>query len=116
MAESPIYGLQPGEISWQEVCRQLRIARPTLYEAVKLKQIPVVRRGRTIRFRQDLLDRFLAGELVPYRGDGRSSEWVEPGPGSRRWATGAGACELSEPRSMYRRRIARVAEAARLLG
>jgi excisionase family DNA binding protein len=61
--ETPIYGLRPGEIAPEQVCRQLRIARATLYEAVKLKQIPVVRRGRAVRFRQDLIDRLLIGSV-----------------------------------------------------
>jgi hypothetical protein len=69
----PIYGLQPGEITWLDVCAQLRIARPTLYEAVKLLQVPVVRRGRVVRFRQDLLDRLLAGQAPAARNEAGES-------------------------------------------
>lgn len=75
-----IYGLQSGEITWRDVCDQLRIARPTLYEAVKLKQIPVIRRGRVLRFRQDLIDQLLTGDVTPARNvtDGRHSSLEVP--------------------------------------
>jgi excisionase family DNA binding protein len=74
-----IYGVQPGEISWQDVCKQLRIARPTLFEAVKLKQIPVVRRGRAVRFRQDLIDGLLSG-VVQVRALAAATRGTSPAP------------------------------------
>lgn len=69
--------LQSAILTVKEVSEYLRISEAKVYRLVKVGALPVVRIGKTWRFRKDLLDRWL-----------QESSEVQmhvslPGPGSR---------------------------------
>lgn len=43
-----------------EVSEYLRISRASIYRLVKMKKIPVSKIGRQLRFRQDVIDKWLS--------------------------------------------------------
>ena len=43
-----------------EVSEYLRISRASVYRLVKMKEIPVIRIGRQLRFRKDVIDKWLS--------------------------------------------------------
>jgi excisionase family DNA binding protein len=45
-----------------EVSEYLRISRASVYRLVKMKKIPVVKIGRQLRFRKDVIDGWLSAE------------------------------------------------------
>jgi excisionase family DNA binding protein len=62
----------PSVLTVDEAARLLRVNRKTLYESVRLRQIPgVVRMGRSIRIGRDALLEWLRGNGSPALGDDR---------------------------------------------
>ncbi len=60
-------GLSNGKVKHQlmttcEVSEYLRISRASVYRLVKMKKIPVVKIGRQLRFRKDVIDGWLSAE------------------------------------------------------
>ena len=49
-----------GIMTVQEVAEYLRMSEAKVYRLVKERRIPVIRIGKTWRFRKDLLDRWLS--------------------------------------------------------
>ena len=43
-----------------EVSEYLRISRASVYRLVKMKEIPVIRIGRQLRFRKDVIEEWLS--------------------------------------------------------
>ena len=52
----------PEVLTTQEAVRLLRISRPTLYELIKRREIPVRKVGRSYRFCRSALLTWLAGK------------------------------------------------------
>ncbi len=63
----------PAFLTVEETAELLRVNRKTLYEAIRLEQVPgVARLGRILRIHRDTLLTWSAGNSRPARGDTKS--------------------------------------------
>ena len=53
---------KPRLMTTDEVAKYLRLSKASIYRLVKSKQIPVSRIGRQLRFRKDVIDKWLAAK------------------------------------------------------
>lgn len=47
----------------EQVCKKLQIAKPTLYQLTRLKQIPHAKVGRRLRFDEGAIDKWFGRKM-----------------------------------------------------